>query len=131
MEFDIIPRTLVIAGKVEFEKQLNVYGTIHGNVISKNGTLIVERSGLVTGDVEVFVKNMVVDGLVDASHIKATETIRVTKNGIIEGSKITFHTLEIEEGAVLENCRLDHKPWPRCGRDANMGGVFEIPATGS
>ena len=121
---EIISPTMVMAGKISFSGELVIRGTVRG-IITTTGDddkLVIEEGGLVVADITV--RTMVVSGLVEANQIKVAHTIRVTKTGKIIGATIQFHTLELEEGAILQDCKLEHKPWPRCGRDGNMGGIF-------
>jgi len=123
---EVIPPTVVLAGKVSFSGELVVRGTVRGTIATTgNDKLTVAETGLVVASITA--RNVEISGIVEAKTINCAHTIRVNRTGKIFGATIYFHTLELEEGAVLDNCKLEHKPWPRCGKDGNMGGVIRIP----
>ncbi|MRT57868.1 Ccm protein [Enterobacteriaceae bacterium RIT693] len=96
------PANTVIASGVRFEGDINtggmvyVYGTITGNIESREGIVKVMRNGLVEGNIRS--RELIVDG-----QIKGTcqaESIDVCENGSIDGT-LSYVSLAVKKGGVF------------------------------
>lgn len=89
-------------GKLVFDGSVLINGKFNGEIYS-SGELVVGRSGLVKGQVEI--GTITVQGEVNGN-IKASQKIIVSSPAVVRGD-ICAPSLLIEEGAVFEgNCSM-------------------------
>jgi len=92
-----------LTGELNFKDMLRVNGHIAGKVISQKGTLIVDPSALVDGDVDVGA--LVVSGTVNGEVI-GRERVDLGPAAVINGN-ISTRTLTMKPGAVFQgDCRM-------------------------
>jgi cytoskeletal protein CcmA (bactofilin family) len=90
-------------GEIRFKDMLRVNGHIAGKVTSEKGTLIVDPSALVDGDIEVGV--VVVSGIVNGDVI-GHERVELGPAAVINGN-ISTQSLTMKPGAVFQgDCRM-------------------------
>jgi cytoskeletal protein CcmA (bactofilin family) len=90
-------------GEISFKDMLRVNGHIAGKVMSQKGTLIVDPSALVDGDIEVGV--VVISGTVNGDVI-GHQRVELGPAAIINGN-ISTRTLTMKPGAVFQgDCRM-------------------------
>ena len=90
-------------GEISFKDMLRVNGHIAGKVLSQKGTLIVDPSALVDGDIEVGV--VVISGTVNGDVI-GHERVELGPAAVINGN-ISTRTLTMKPGAVFQgDCRM-------------------------
>jgi cytoskeletal protein CcmA (bactofilin family) len=92
-----------LTGELDFKDMLRINGHIAGKVTSQKGTLIVDLSALVDGDVEVGA--VVVSGTVNGDII-GHERVDLGPAAVINGN-ISTRTLTMKPGAVFQgDCRM-------------------------
>lgn len=92
-----------LTGEICFRDMLRVNGHIAGKVTSEKGTLIVDPSALVDGDIEVGVA--VVSGIVNGDVI-GHERVELGPAAVINGN-ISTQALTMKPGAVFQgDCRM-------------------------
>lgn len=92
-----------LTGEIDFKDMLRVNGHIAGKVTSQKGTLIVDPSALVEGDIDV--GSVVVSGTVNGDVI-GHERVELGPAAIINGN-IATRTLTMKPGAVFQgDCRM-------------------------
>ena len=92
-----------LTGEIRFKDMLRVNGHIAGKVTSENGTLIVDPSALVDGDIDV--GSVVVSGIVNGDVI-ARERVEIGPAAVINGN-ISTRGLTMKPGAVFQgDCRM-------------------------
>jgi cytoskeletal protein CcmA (bactofilin family) len=92
-----------LTGEIDFKDMLRVNGHIAGKVTSRKGTLIVDPSALVDGDIDV--GSVVVSGTVNGDVI-GHERVELGHAAIINGN-IATRTLTMKPGAVFQgDCRM-------------------------
>lgn len=127
----LIASGLTIHGNITYTGELNIEGRVFGSLIpsveddGQGRNINVAEGALVQGK-GLAAKNLNVGGKIECQTITITDLAKISKSAHIVNATIYFHTLEIEKGANLENCTLVHKPWPKCGRTGNVGGVIHI-----
>jgi len=84
-------------GEISFKDMLRVNGHIAGKVLSQRGTLIVDTSARLDGDIEVGVA--MIGGMVNGD-IVAHERVELGPSAIINGN-ITTRSLAIKPGAIF------------------------------
>ena len=90
-------------GEISFKDMLRVNGHIAGKVLSQKGTLIVDPSALVDGDIDVGV--VVISGTVNGDVI-GHERVELGPAAVINGN-ISTRTLTMKPGAVFQgDCRM-------------------------
>lgn len=109
-EVAVIGAGVTIKGDVEAEVDLQIDGTIHGDV--RCGTLIVNERGLVSGSITA--ERVRVAGHVDGG-IEATD-LALEAGAHIKGD-ITYSRLRVSNGGVFEGT-MTHRPLPQEGTEA-------------
>ncbi len=102
----LIAKGAVITGDLHFSGNLEVEGTISGNVIAVDGAearVRVLQSGLVEGIIDVPV--VIINGRVHGD-THASSQLYLAAHAIVEGN-IRYQSLEIEKGAQV-NGGFDH-----------------------
>jgi cytoskeletal protein CcmA (bactofilin family) len=92
-----------LIGEITFKDMLRINGHVAGKVISKKGTLIVDPSALIDGDIDVGV--VVISGIVNGDVI-AHERVELGPAARINGN-IATRALTMKPGAVFQgDCRM-------------------------
>jgi cytoskeletal protein CcmA (bactofilin family) len=92
-----------LTGEVHFRDMLRINGHIAGKVTSPKGTLIVDGSALVDGDIDVGA--VVIGGTVNGDVI-AHERVELGPAAVINGN-ISTRTLTMKPGAIFQgDCRM-------------------------
>lgn len=92
-----------LTGEIDFKDLLRVNGHIAGKVTSQKGTLIVDPSALVDGDIEV--GSVVVSGTVNGD-VVGHERVELGPAAVINGN-IATRTLTMKPGAIFQgDCRM-------------------------
>jgi len=92
-----------LTGEIGFKDMLRVNGHIAGRVTSERGTLIVDPSALVDGDIEV--GTVVVSGIINGDVI-AHDRVEIGAAAVVNGN-ISTRALTMKPGAVFEgDCRM-------------------------
>lgn len=92
-----------LTGEITFKDMLRVNGHFAGKVSSQKGTLIVDASALVDGDIDVGV--VVISGTVNGD-VVGHERVELGPASIINGN-ISTRTLTMKPGAVFQgDCRM-------------------------
>ena len=92
-----IAEGLIIHGNLSGEGDLRLSGKVQGEINIKKGSLIVERSGFVDGNINV--EDVTVAGWVNGT-IQTTKKVEIAATGRVEGDVSTPQIL-ISEGAKL------------------------------
>jgi cytoskeletal protein CcmA (bactofilin family) len=92
-----------LTGEITFKDMLRINGHVSGKVSSQKGTLIVDASALVDGDIDVGV--VVISGTVNGD-VVGHERVELGPASIINGN-ISTRTLTMKPGAVFQgDCRM-------------------------
>ncbi len=92
-----------LTGEIGFKDMLRVNGHIAGKVTSERGTLIVDVSAMVDGDIDV--GSVVVSGVVNGDVI-AHDRVEIGAAAVVNGN-ISTRALTMKTGAVFEgDCRM-------------------------
>jgi cytoskeletal protein CcmA (bactofilin family) len=92
-----------LTGEITFKDMLRINGHITGKVTSPKGTLIVDASALIDGDIDVGV--VVISGSVNGD-VVGHERVELGPASIINGN-ISTRTLTMKPGAVFQgDCRM-------------------------
>ena len=92
-----------LTGEIQFKDMLRINGHIAGKVTSQKGTLIVDGSALVDGDIDVGA--IVISGKVNGDVI-AHERVELGPAAVINGN-ISTRALTMKPGAVFQgDCRM-------------------------
>jgi len=92
-----------LTGEIQFKDMLRINGHIAGKVTSQKGTLIVDGSALVDGDIDVGA--VVISGTVNGDVI-AQERVELGAAAIINGN-ISTRMLTMKPGAIFQgDCRM-------------------------
>jgi len=111
----ISPRT-TITGAISYEGTLKVQGKIAGHhidyrrdleVTKHDATLILDESGEILTN-EVMAMNAIIKGHLACKKLMVEDILRVHSSARLECVVIYYRTLEIEPGAMLQDCRLIH-----------------------
>ena len=98
-----VERQPELTGEITFKDMLRINGHIAGKVTSPKGTLIVDASALVDGDIDVGV--VVISGSVNGD-VVGRERVELGPASIINGN-ISTRTLTMKPGAVFQgDCRM-------------------------
>lgn len=112
----IIPKGMEITGDLASTGDINVEGTIQGNISCR--TLTLEGEPLITGSVKAETIRVCgsFNGNMQAKKVALTKTAKVT-------GEIHYHTLEIEAGASYEGTlhRLNEMSGKPSSRPATVG----------
>lgn len=92
-----------LTGEIQFKDMLRINGHIAGKVTSQKGTLIVDGSALVDGDIDV--RAIVISGTVNGDVI-ANERVELGPAAVINGN-ISTRILTMKPGAIFQgDCRM-------------------------
>jgi cytoskeletal protein CcmA (bactofilin family) len=95
----IIAPDIHIDGKVQITRELHLFGKISGEVLGKEGSLLILKEGsLVEGRIRA--ATLIVDGFAKGE-IEATQRVWVTSRGKVSGS-VKTPSLQVDPGAVFE-----------------------------
>jgi cytoskeletal protein CcmA (bactofilin family) len=92
-----IAEGLIIHGNFSGEGDLRLSGKVQGEIQLKNGSLIVEKSGFVDGNIKV--EELTIAGWVKGT-IETSKRVEVAATGRVEGD-VTTPEIQIAEGARL------------------------------
>ena len=109
-----------VEGDVNFKGNLEIQGSVTGNILSddENARVRILQGGSVTG--EVWVANVVVNGLIKGD-IYASKQAKLAAKAVVEGN-IHYNLIEIERGAevvgsfVHEHPQTNVTAFPKEGR---------------
>jgi cytoskeletal protein CcmA (bactofilin family) len=87
-----------IEGEVRFADELRIDGALSGRILSKQGRLVIGKSGSVTADIEVGTAS--IGGTVSGT-LTATVKVEIHATGRVYGD-IFAPALIIEEGAIFD-----------------------------
>ena len=93
----VISDGIIINGNITGEGDMRLAGVIEGEVVLKNGTLSVEHSGYVEGNIQV--REISISGEVRGT-IQASSKVAIDASGKIKGDVKTA-SIDIAEGAFL------------------------------
>lgn len=103
-----------IAGTMNFSGTIKVQGTIKGDVLSgasfenkNNDCLILDQMGEITSE-SVKTGDAIIAGKLSCKELWVEDTLRVLSSAQITGASIYYRTLEIEPGALITGCQLNH-----------------------
>jgi cytoskeletal protein CcmA (bactofilin family) len=88
---------LIINGNITGEGDMRLAGCVEGEVLLRNGKIIVEQSGYIEGNIQV--KDISISGEVRGT-IHATSKVAISSSGKIKGDVKTAR-IDIAEGAFL------------------------------
>jgi cytoskeletal protein CcmA (bactofilin family) len=113
---NLIAKGTKIAGDVKFDGALKVEGNIDGNISHNSADLSVDNALNVTKDGGIignFIHspNAILGGNILVNEIRVEGTLRILSDAHIKGAKILYRSLEIEHGAILDNCQMQHLDW--------------------
>lgn len=89
---------LIIHGNLSGDGDMRLSGNIHGEVNLKTGSLVIEESGYIEGNINV--RELKVSGWVKGTII-TSERVEITATGKVEGSVVT-PKIQILDGATLD-----------------------------
>ena len=84
-----------ITGDLHFSGSAHVDGTIHGNIFSEHGQLVLANSATVEGDIHA--QNIVIHGTVNGN-VYADEFLELISGAIVNG-KVFYNVIEVANGA--------------------------------
>jgi cytoskeletal protein CcmA (bactofilin family) len=106
-----------ISGTVKFIGVILVRGKVTGDIIAgiqdsdakkQLDCISVASTGEVSSS-EMFATNIIIEGRVTAKKIWAEDTIKIASTAIITGGATIYcRTIEVETGAVLDDCQIKH-----------------------
>lgn len=102
-----------ISGNIVFSGTLRIDGDVNGNVTcssedtSTENSVVVGRDGTVSG-AKIITPNAVLGGLISVAELRVEGTLRIKSTAKIKKALIYYRNLEIETGAVLDNCQMKH-----------------------
>lgn len=92
-----IAKGMIVHGNVNGEGDMRLSGNIQGEITLKTGTLNIEESGFVDGNIKV--KKLVVAGWVKGE-VTTGEYVELAATGKVEGD-VKTPCLRVEKGAIL------------------------------
>lgn len=111
---NLIAEGTSIDGKVSFSGTMKIQGEVMGDVISgasfegkNNDCLIVDTTGSVLSS-NVKTGSAIIAGKVACKELWVEDTLRVLAGAQITGAKLYYRTLEIEPGALITGCEMNH-----------------------
>jgi cytoskeletal protein CcmA (bactofilin family) len=106
-----------ISGTVKFTGVILVRGKVTGDVVAgvqdadakkQSDCISVARTGEVSSS-EMTATNIVIEGRVTAKKIWAEDTIRIASTAVITGGATIYcRNIEVEPGAMLNECQIKH-----------------------
>lgn len=98
-EHTLIAKGSTITGDIQFDGVLHVQGNVVGyvTVSGDKGQLVVDRSGIIEGEVRV--PHIIINGQV-IGDVYATEKLELAENARVEGN-VTYETIEMMAGAQV------------------------------
>ena len=113
---NLIAEGTIVTGEIDFTGVICIRGRLSGKYL--NGSAVEGAKGPSTGisvadtgfvESEAMRAELVsIDGTVHSKRITADTNLRIGKTAKITGALIQYRTIEIENGAVLINCQLEH-----------------------
>jgi len=106
-EHTLIAKGSTITGDIQFGGVLHVQGNVvgHVTVAGDKGQLVVDRSGIIEGEVRV--PHIVINGQV-IGDVYATEKLELAENARVEGN-VTYETIEMMAGAQVNGKLVRNK----------------------
>ncbi|WP_170975455.1 bactofilin family protein [Martelella alba] len=92
----IIASDMQLEGNIIFSGEIDIYGTVQGNIHAEDGVINIMRTGSVEGN--IISKELVVDGTVNG--ICESGAIDVLEHGVIQGA-LTYETLSVKKGGRI------------------------------
>ena len=105
----LIAKNCEINGDVHFSDQLQVNGTVNGNILAQDGSeasVTISEKGKVTGEVRV--PNVIVNGKVEGD-IYASKHIELAANAAITGN-VYYNLIEMVKGSCVEGKLVHCEP---------------------
>ena len=102
-----------IHGDIIFNGILKVEGEINADInceskeISNANSFITTSTSKISGNV-LSSPNAIIGGVCNTLSIYVTGTLRILKTAVINNANINYDILEIETGAILNNCQMIH-----------------------
>ena len=109
-----------VAGNIKFDGALKIEGEIEGNIshnsadLSVDNALNVTKTGGVVGEF-IHSPNAILGGNILVKEINVEGTLRILSTAHIKNALILYRNLEIEHGAILDNCQMQHLDWTSKG----------------
>lgn len=109
---NLIAQQSEINGTVSFSGIIKIQGVVKGDILSHveaslDDAIIVDNMGSVQSDL-MKASNVVIAGAVFSKCIHAENTLRLLATAKMHGATVYYRTLEIEPGALLDNCQMKH-----------------------
>lgn len=106
-EHTLIAKGSTITGDIQFDGVLHIQGNVvgHVTVAGDKGQLVVDRSGVVEGEVRV--PHIIINGQV-VGDVWATEKLELAENARVEGN-VTYETIEMMAGAQVNGKLVRNK----------------------
>ncbi len=106
-EHTLIAKGSTITGDIQFGGILHVQGNVVGHVTvsGDKGQLVVDRSGVIEGEVRV--PHIIINGQV-IGDVYATEKLELAENARVEGN-VTYETIEMMAGAQVNGKLVRNK----------------------
>ena len=98
-ELTVIASDVTIEGKVQITHELHLYGKIVGELLGKEGSLLILKEGSVV-EGKITADSVIIDGFVKGE-IHSHQKIWVTKRARILGS-VQTPSLQVDPGAIFE-----------------------------
>lgn len=121
-EHTLIAKGSTITGDIQFGGVLHIQGNVVGHVTvsGDKGQLIIDRSGIVEGEIRV--PHIVINGQV-VGDVHATEKLELAENARVEGN-VTYETIEMMAGAqvngkLVRNKKEQQKVQPQAEKTAS------------
>lgn len=112
---NLISEGTCINGTVNFTGIIKIQGTVDGDVMCGDepttgdtpSQIIVDTAGVVNSH-SMQSHHMVIAGNVTSKNIACSGIMRILHTAVISGATIQYSTLEIEPGAILDKCQMEH-----------------------
>lgn len=106
-EHTLIAKGSTITGDIQFGGVLHIQGNVigHVTVAGEKGQLVIDRSGIVEGEVRV--PHIIINGQV-IGDVHATEKLELAENAKVEGN-VTYETIEMMAGAQVNGKLIRNK----------------------
>lgn len=92
----IVASGVHVEGNIVADGNVDIYGTLKGNIDAKEHQITIMCDGLVEGN--ILCRELIIDGTVTGH--STSETIEIAENGRVTGTLI-YHTLAVQKGGVF------------------------------